>query len=256
MEGKISKFKNHQRFSLRCLDKGLVPVSLRLKNLIRTQKGEDIIHKAEKQLLNEGIRNISYTLECYEHERYMYQNELKDLIDQEMWNACMAKIERVKELRHRRFMERQISKFNRLLLEKNHKDQGGCSNHLSGHSNQQGPEINRNTTKKWVINLSSIPLTQEQESLLEHGPNFVVTPQKPPYGEYITSIERACHSLDSNTVEELRSDIYRVLRQPHQLKTNLKKEEIKAIKQFKADKDCMVLTTDKGVALVVMDRSD
>ena len=47
MEGEISDFKNHQRFLLRCLDKGLVPVSLRLKNLIRTQKEEGIIHKAE-----------------------------------------------------------------------------------------------------------------------------------------------------------------------------------------------------------------
>ena len=57
-------------------------------------------------------------------------------------------------------------------------------------------------------------------------------------------------------MEELRSDIYRVLRQPHQLKPNLRKEEIEAIKQLKADKDCMVLTTDKGVALEIMDRSD
>ena len=57
-------------------------------------------------------------------------------------------------------------------------------------------------------------------------------------------------------MEELRSDVYRVLRQHHQLKPNLKKEEIKAMKQLKADKDCMVLTTDKGVALVIMDRSD
>ena len=186
----------------------------------------------------------------------MYQNELKELIDQEMWNACMAEMERRKELRHRRVMERQLSKFNRLLVEKNHKTQGGHSNHWSSHSNQHGPEMNNNTSKKWVINLSSIPLTQEQESLLAHGPNFVVTPQKPPYGEYITSIERSCQSLDSNTVEELRSDIYRVSRQPHQLKPNLKKEEIKAIKQLKADKDCMVLTADKGVTLVVMDRSD
>ena len=50
--------------------------------------------------------------------------------------------------------------------------------------------------------------------------------------------------------------IYRVLRQSHRLKPNLRKEEIKAIKQLKADKDHMVLTADKGVALVVMDRSD
>ena len=256
MEGKVSNFKNHQRFLLRCLDKGLVPVSLRLKNLIRTRRGKGIIYKAEKQLLNERIRNINYILECYEHERYMYQSELKELIDQEMWNACIGEIGRRKELRHRRVMERQISKFNRLLIEKNYEDQGGCSNHWSGHSNQHGPEMNNSTPKKWVINLSSIPLTQEQEYLLAHGPNFAVTPQKPPYGEYITCIESACQSLDSNTEEELRSDIYRVLQQSHQLKPNLKKEEIKAIKQLKADKDHMVLTTYKGVALVVMDKSD
>ena len=166
-----------------------------------------------------------------------------------MWNACIAEIERGKEIGHRRVMERQIHKFNRLLIEKNCKDQGG-------HSKEHGPEMYNSTPKKWVNNLSSIPLAQEQESLLAHGPNFVFTLQKPQYGEYITSIERACQSLDSNTMEELRSDIYRVLRQLHQLIPNLKKEEIKAIKELKTDKDWMVLTTDKGVTLVVMDKSD
>ena len=36
MEGKVSNLKNHQKFSLRCSDKGLVPVSLKLKNHFRT----------------------------------------------------------------------------------------------------------------------------------------------------------------------------------------------------------------------------
>ena len=84
MEGKIINFKNHGRFSMRCLDKGLALVSLRIRNLIRTEKGEEIIRKAEKQLLNQRIRNINNTLDHFEHERYMYQNELKDLIDQDM----------------------------------------------------------------------------------------------------------------------------------------------------------------------------
>ena len=57
-------------------------------------------------------------------------------------------------------------------------------------------------------------------------------------------------------MEELRSEVYRVLSQPHQLKPNLKKEEIEAMKQLKADKDGTVLTTDKGVALVVIDKID
>ena len=100
MEAKVSNFKNHQRFSLRCLDKVLVSVSLKLKNLTRTQGGENIIKKAEKQLLNERIKNINYTLKCHEHDRYMYKNELKDLLeqDQEIWNACVEEIEKRKEL--------------------------------------------------------------------------------------------------------------------------------------------------------------
>ena len=57
-------------------------------------------------------------------------------------------------------------------------------------------------------------------------------------------------------MEELRSEVYRVLRQPHQLKPNLKKEVIEAMKQLKADKSHMVLTADKGVALVVIDKID
>ena len=81
-------------------------------------------------------------------------------------------------------------------------------------------------------------------------------PHRPPHRENIAAIGTACQSLDPYTTEELRADVYRVLRQPHQLKPNLSRDEIKAMKQLKADKDCMVLTADKGVALVVMDRRD
>ena len=150
-------------------------------------------------------------------------------------------------------MERQIKKFNKLSKSREEDQiQGGCSKHQSDHSKEQGLE----KVKKWVINLSSIPLTKDQEDLLAHGPNFAVTPQKPPLGEYITNIEKACQSLDANTAEEPRSEVYMVLRQPHQLKPTLKKEEIEAMKQLKADNSHMVLTADKGVALVVIDKID
>ena len=67
------------------------------------------------------------------------------------------------------------------------------------------------------------------------------------------NIEKSCQSLDTNTAEELRTEAYRVLRKPHHPKPNLSKDEIIAMKQLKADKNCMVLTVDKGVVLVVMD---
>ena len=103
--------------------------------------------------------------------------------------------------------------------------------------------------------MSSVPLTKDQETLLEHGPNFAITPTRPPYGEYIKAIETACQSLVPNSTEELRSDVYRVLRHPCHLRTNLRKEEITAIKTVKS-RQRIILTADKGIALVVMDRSD
>ena len=85
----------------------------------------------------------------------------------------------------------------------------------NGHSSQEYKDITDIAQKKWVINLSSTPLTHAQRSLLVHGPNFAVAPQKPPYGDYIIAIELACQSLDNTATEELRADIYRVLRHTH-----------------------------------------
>ena len=113
-----------------------------------------------------------------------------------------------------------------------------------------------NQRNKWVINLSSTPLTPTQEALLVHGPNFAVTPKNLPILEYITSIEVACQNLYNNEAEELRSDFYRALRHSHPPKPNLRKEEMKALKQIKTDKDHMALTADKEVAMVVMDRQE
>ena len=61
IEIKMSDYRNHLKFSLRCLDRGLIPVSLRLKNLLRTQKGKEIIYKTERRLLNKRIKNINLT---------------------------------------------------------------------------------------------------------------------------------------------------------------------------------------------------
>ena len=36
-----------------------------------------------------------------------------------------------------------------------------------------------NNSNKWVINLSGIPLTQSQESLLSKGPNYAEAPKAP-----------------------------------------------------------------------------
>ena len=117
MEIKMSDYRNHLRFSLRCLDRGLIPVSLRLKNLVRTERGRDIIYKTEKKLLNERIKNINMTLKHYEQEAYMYQHDLKQQVEQQWWEECKLEINKVKERRHNTVLERQTKKFTKLLKE-------------------------------------------------------------------------------------------------------------------------------------------
>ena len=115
---------------------------------------------------------------------------------------------------------------------------------------------NEEPNPKWVINLSNKPLTPAQRSVLAKGPNFVVTPRQPPNLEYITAIEAACTKLSQQDAEELRADVNRVLRSSHPPKPNLTKAQNIALRELKRDRDCIVLTADKGVAMVVMDKQD
>ena len=82
----------------------------------------------------------------------------------------------------------------------------------SRHHTPQGSSSSEEPKPKWVINLSSKPLTPAQRSVLAKGPNFVVTPRYPPNLEYITAIEAACTKLSQQDAEELRTNINWVLR--------------------------------------------
>ena len=68
-EKKMADFANHRRFTLRCLAEDLVPVSIRLKQNIRTPKGLQIIKKAERALLNERVKSINNTLNMLKSQR-------------------------------------------------------------------------------------------------------------------------------------------------------------------------------------------
>ena len=113
-----------------------------------------------------------------------------------------------------------------------------------------------NVGKNWVRNISKTPLTKAQENLLAHGLNYVIVPKEPPTVEYITAIEKACLKLPMGKAEELRGEIKAILKKKTNIKPNISKEEYQAIKELRNDNTRMVLTADKGVSMVVMDRED
>ena len=83
----------------------------------------------------------------------------------------------------------------------------------------------------------------------------MVIPKQPPILEYITAIEAACTKLSQQDAEELRAEVNspKIFPPP---KPNLTKAQNLALRELKRDRDHIVLTADKGVAMVIMDRQD
>ena len=85
---------------------------------------------------------------------------------------------------------------------------------------------------------------------------MAVSTEHPPNLEYITATEAACTKLSQQDAEELRAEINRVLRFSQPPKPNLTKAQNIALREPKRDRDCIVVTAGKGVAMVIMDRQD
>ena len=88
LELKMAEFKNHRRFTLRCLSKGLVPVSIKLKTRVKTTKGIYILRKAERMLMNEMIRSINNTITMLNCQIYTCMNILQGMINREVMEEC------------------------------------------------------------------------------------------------------------------------------------------------------------------------
>ena len=104
--------------------------------------------------------------------------------------------------------------------------------------------------------MSKIPLTEAQENLLAHGPNFAITPRYPPIGEYIAAVEQTCQKLDHGEAEEMRAEVKAVLKKVHHPKANITRSEQKALSELKKDNNRVILTADKGTCLVIMDKEE
>ena len=86
--------------------------------------------------------------------------------------------------------------------------------------------------------------------MLTKGPNYAITPSHIPNIDYITAIESMCPKPKEDDAMNLRSDINSLLRKAKVPKSNLAKQEKIGLSQLKRDKDRVILTADKGVAMV------
>ena len=274
---RASDYKNHRIFTLRCIGLNLIPVSIRLKPVKSKQNisasARNIIEKSEKQLMQDRVRGINKTIQASKDQVNLSRAKLASMVTQVDLDRCSNFIEKVRLERFKQVKNRQVRKLH-ILNSKHNKEQANNNrdrdNRNSLGVNATDTDSNRQVVRhgndkqtsnnklenKWVINLSKVELTQAQTSVLSKGPNYAISPNNIPNLDYITAIETVCSKLKEEEAAELIGEINGILRKGKTLKPNLNKEERIALNQLRKDKKRIILTADKGVAMVVLDRED
>ena len=158
-----SDYKNHRIFTLRCLHKELVPVSIRLKTTLTTSKARQIIRKAEKDLLQARVKAINNILDQVAKQTEHYRTQLASIISAERLRECQDFINKVSETRFIKVRQRQLNKFNILI----NKKQGNITRaNATIRSNNLGPQSGRQASASPPGKVITLPKLTVRQALL------------------------------------------------------------------------------------------
>ena len=115
---RASDYKNHRIFTLRCIHKDLIPVSIKLKSTLKTERAKKIERKAEKDLLQARIKAINSILDNISKQTALCRLQLASILSAQRLRECQCFIEKVGEIRFNKVKQRQLNKFKNLLNKK------------------------------------------------------------------------------------------------------------------------------------------
>ena len=108
-------YKNHRISTLRCIHKDLIPVSIKLKPTLKTEKAKKIVRKPEKDLLQARVKAINSILDNVNKQIDLCRSQLSSILSTQRLRECQGFIEKVGEFRFTKVKQRQLNKFNNLL---------------------------------------------------------------------------------------------------------------------------------------------
>ena len=92
-------FKNHRIFTLRCIHSELVPVSIRLKSTLKSERAKKILRMAENQLLQTRLKSINSLLDNNAKQLELTRSKIASILTPPNYQECQDFIEKIKEKR-------------------------------------------------------------------------------------------------------------------------------------------------------------
>ncbi|KAJ4437924.1 hypothetical protein ANN_13863 [Periplaneta americana] len=83
-------------------------------------------------------------------------------------------------------------------------------------------------------------------AVLAKGGNFAVTPRVLPFEDIIANVESGIRGVSMDKAEEIRRETARILQRAQPSKSNLTRDESRAIKSLNEKEDILILAADKG----------
>ena len=256
----LAKSRTARIFNLRCLANKVTPKTLQIK--WKGNKVEQtIIKKAEHSLIHNRIKCTNIKINHLQTKIDNTKTSLQQKLDKSTFTTLQNVIFNNKERTFLQYKNTQIKKLKHLISRSSTTNDKIASKTTNTFNTDVTPSTSSNIQDKWVINLSKKELTPEEKALLQKGPKFAVTPATIPIKEYIsTTTVAALQAGEPNGVDcsGLYHDVNRVLNTftNKPIYTNITKSEHLALENLMKDKDHIIVTADKGVALVVMDKTE
>ena len=260
LEIQLAKSRTARIFNLRCLANKVTPKTLQIKG--KGSKFEQaIIKKAEHSRMHNKIKCTNIKINHLQTEIANTKTSLQLKLDEPTFTDLLNIILNNKEKMFLQHKNTQTKKLKHLIS----RSSTTTSKMALMTTNTFNTAVTSSTSPciqvKWVINLSKKKLTPKEKSLLQKGPKFAVTPATIPIKEYIsTTTVAALQAGQLNGVDcsGLYHDVNRLLNTftNKPIHTNITKAEHLALEKLRKDKDHIIVTADKGVALVVMDKRE
>ena len=115
---RTSEYKNHRIFTLRCIHNDLVPSSIKLKSTLKSTRANQILRKAEKDLLQARVKSINYILDQTSKQLEECRSKLATIVSTQKLRECQDFVDKVGETRFNKVKLRQLNKLNLLTIRK------------------------------------------------------------------------------------------------------------------------------------------